>query len=1261
MRAFGRGVFVMVAVLLATPLVASSQTLTAVWDPNPSSDNVVNYEVCIGTTSLTCNFRDATVPASQTTYTFIPNPGVLYRVAVRAISAAGPGVYSPEVSVSIPSLSVPANRTSTVSVPITPLTLTASDPDGGTLQYTHTGLPFGLTLNPSTGAISGTPTSVGTFNVTVFVTDGLATASAAFVWTIQNATSDTTAPTLSITSHTNNQTVSAANITLSGTATDSGAGGSGVAGVTVNGAAATGGTATTSNTANWSRALTLVNGANVLTVVATDGAGNARTSQITVNLSTAPADTAAPTLTIASHTTGQTVNTSSITLSGTATDSASGGNGIASVTVNGSAATGGTATGNNTANWSRSVNLVSGANVLTVVATDTSGNARQSQITVNRDSTAPTVAITSHTSGSTVTTPNITLSGTATDSGAGGNGVTNVTVNGVAATGNTATGSNTANWSRALTLAAGSNTLTVVATDGAGNARTSSINLTYALPDTTAPALSITSHSAGEVVTTSSITLGGTATDSGAGGSGITSVTVNGASATGGTVSGSSTANWSRALTLATGSNTITVAATDGAGNTRTASISLTFTPPVVPMTAAALTPNVASPQVTGTTVTFTAAGGGGTAPYEYQWYVQQNGGAWVMQRGWSTTTTLAWTPASAGNYTVAIWARSAGSTANVWQAYAERAYSITDPAPAPAPAPPAPTPTPSTPMTMAWLTSSVASPQNAGATVTFTANGSGGTAPYEYQWYLQQNGGAWQLVRSWSTTTTYAWTPSSAGTYVMALWARSSGSTANVWQAYAERAFTINDPAPAPAPAPAPSPSPTPSTPMSSAYLGTNVASPQSTGATVTFTASGAGGTAPYEYQWYLQQNGGAWQMVRSWSTTTTYSWTPSAAGNYVMALWARSAGSSSNVWQAYAERAFSITDPAPAPAPAPAPSPTPTPTPSTPMTAATLASNVVSPQTAGSTVTFTAAGFGGTAPYEYQWYLQMNGGTWSMVRSWSTTNTYTWTPAAAGTYVMAIWARSSGSTANAWQAYADRTFVIEASATPPPAPAPAPTPTPTPGLPMTSAAVSPNLVSPQTTGTPVTFTASGSGGSAPYEYQWYLQQNGGSWQLLRGWSTLTTYTWTPSTAGTYIVALWARSAGSTANVWQAYAETWFTISAPAVPNPAPTPPPPTPTISTPMSAAWLSTVVLSPQRSSTSVTFYAGGSGGTAPYEYQWYVQKDGGVWQLARAWSTTTTYTLPTGQPGTYVVAIWARSAGSTANAWQAYGERTFVITP
>jgi len=56
---------------------------------------------------------------------------------------------------------------------------------GQTLRYGATGLPAGLSVNSSTGLISGTPTAVATSTVTVTATDGTgASGLATFTWTI---------------------------------------------------------------------------------------------------------------------------------------------------------------------------------------------------------------------------------------------------------------------------------------------------------------------------------------------------------------------------------------------------------------------------------------------------------------------------------------------------------------------------------------------------------------------------------------------------------------------------------------------------------------------------------------------------------------------------------------------------------------------------------------------------------------------------------------------------------------------------------------------------------------------------------------------------------------------------------------------------------------------------------------------------------------------------------------------------------------------
>jgi regulation of enolase protein 1 (concanavalin A-like superfamily) len=93
------------------------------------------------------------------------------------------------------------NRPPVVTTPVSQSTLrgtsgslqiVASDPDGQSLSYAASGLPAGLSINPSSGLISGTVSNAAaaTNYVTVTVSDGSLTASASFNWTV------TTSPSL---------------------------------------------------------------------------------------------------------------------------------------------------------------------------------------------------------------------------------------------------------------------------------------------------------------------------------------------------------------------------------------------------------------------------------------------------------------------------------------------------------------------------------------------------------------------------------------------------------------------------------------------------------------------------------------------------------------------------------------------------------------------------------------------------------------------------------------------------------------------------------------------------------------------------------------------------------------------------------------------------------------------------------------------------------------------------------------------------------
>jgi Putative Ig domain len=124
--------------------------------------------------------RSFTVPANTTTYVDITTAGntnYFYRViAFTAVGASGPSntasVTTPNPT-QPPTITNPGNQTSLDGSSIS-LQIAATDHAGGhnPLTFTATGLPIGLSLNASTGLITGGVSALGTSNVIVAVSNG---------------------------------------------------------------------------------------------------------------------------------------------------------------------------------------------------------------------------------------------------------------------------------------------------------------------------------------------------------------------------------------------------------------------------------------------------------------------------------------------------------------------------------------------------------------------------------------------------------------------------------------------------------------------------------------------------------------------------------------------------------------------------------------------------------------------------------------------------------------------------------------------------------------------------------------------------------------------------------------------------------------------------------------------------------------------------------------------------------------------------------
>ena len=164
-----------------------AETIT---DQNPAggwtdSSGAENGDKCAwispGTSGGAFNLATSTGTfAMQTTWANDGNSGAGACEASHPIVSNGSGGGGNTVTVTNPG-NQSTKRKTKVS-----LQIQASDSASGqTLTYSATGLPAGLSISSSTGLISGTPTRVHTYSVTVTATDTTGAAgSASFTWTI---------------------------------------------------------------------------------------------------------------------------------------------------------------------------------------------------------------------------------------------------------------------------------------------------------------------------------------------------------------------------------------------------------------------------------------------------------------------------------------------------------------------------------------------------------------------------------------------------------------------------------------------------------------------------------------------------------------------------------------------------------------------------------------------------------------------------------------------------------------------------------------------------------------------------------------------------------------------------------------------------------------------------------------------------------------------------------------------------------------------
>ncbi len=213
----------------------------------------------------------------------------------------------------------------------------------------------------------------------------------------------------------------------------------------------------------------------------------------------------------------------------------------------------------------RNLPLAEGENTLSFEARDRAGNVAQNSLTLHRDTTPPVLTVSAPVTGTSIAVPSVQVQGAVSDGH-----FSALHING------THCPVQDGQFSHPLNLAEGVNTITVTASDSAGNQQTRALTLTV---DTGAPFIHILQPQNNTLANTANLTVSGTADDPA-----LAAVRVNGQTAT---LEGNT---FTFNLALQEGENQVLVEAEDAVGNISTREIAVTrdtVSPQIVSVTPA--------------------------------------------------------------------------------------------------------------------------------------------------------------------------------------------------------------------------------------------------------------------------------------------------------------------------------------------------------------------------------------------------------------------------------------------------------------------------------------------------------------------------------------------------------------------------------------------------------------------------------------------------------------------------------------------------
>jgi Zn-dependent metalloprotease len=181
---------------------SGSKTINGVTYNSPTTDGVavagigraaalqIWYKALTTYMTSSTNYAGARTAALNAATALYGANSAQYAGVANAFAGIGVGAHATPPADGV-TVTNPGARTAVVGTAVS-LQISASSSNSGALTYSATGLPAGLSISSSTGLISGTPTTTGTYSTTVTVKDSAAkTGTATFTWNVKPAGSST--------------------------------------------------------------------------------------------------------------------------------------------------------------------------------------------------------------------------------------------------------------------------------------------------------------------------------------------------------------------------------------------------------------------------------------------------------------------------------------------------------------------------------------------------------------------------------------------------------------------------------------------------------------------------------------------------------------------------------------------------------------------------------------------------------------------------------------------------------------------------------------------------------------------------------------------------------------------------------------------------------------------------------------------------------------------------------------------------------------